>query len=232
MHSRSIANSSWARIEPLARWFADSQRSPGWLLSVILHGLILIVYALSVLDFSLRRDAMDFDVIEAPMVAQQPLRAIQPPPETQPKPKSPPRAVFGVSRTTQVATSPEDIAQKKGNTLAKEQDQKQLREDDPASIPIPVEDYLVSEMPTLLSDYRADYPAEAKKKGIQGPVVFDIVVDGQGVVRQAVLIEGPGHGLNEAALAAVKKLKFKPARVEDKTVAVKIRYAYRFVLEK
>jgi protein TonB len=87
-------------------------------------------------------------------------------------------------------------------------------------------------MPELKSEFRIPYPPEAKQKGIQGAVVMDILIDAQGTVRDAKLIEGPGSGLNEAALEAVKKFKFSPAFMQDKPVAVKIRYAYRFILER
>ena len=45
------------------------------------------------------------------------------------------------------------------------------------------------------------------------------------------LIKGPGFGLNEAALEVAQKFEFVPGRVGDKSVAVKIRYTYRFILE-
>jgi protein TonB len=61
--------------------------------------------------------------------------------------------------------------------------------------------------------------------------VMDILVDGAGTVREAKLVNGPGAGLDEAALEAVKRFRFKPAEVDGKPVAVRIRYAYRFVLE-
>jgi periplasmic protein TonB len=76
------------------------------------------------------------------------------------------------------------------------------------------------------------YPPDAKRLGIQGGVVFDLLIDADGNVRQATLVQGPGHGLDEAARDAVGKLRFKPATIEERPVAVRIRYVYRFVLEK
>lgn len=189
------------------------------------------VLVLSIVSRRAPPETIDFSVIDAPMQAPSPLRAITPA-RVQPKPKAPPRAVFGAAKNSVLSQEAQDLTTKLGNTVAKEQDDKQLKADDPDSIPIPVEDYLVSSMPVLVSSFRLPYPPEASKRGIQGAVVFDLIIDDQGFVREAVLIEGPGAGLNEAAAAGIKKFRFKPATVENKTVAVKIRYAYRFILEK
>ena len=115
--------------------------------------------------------------------------------------------------------------------MAKEQDNLKLDPNDLDSLPIPADDFLVSSMPQLMSEIRIQYPDEAKKAGIEGPVVMDLLIDAQGSVRQVSLIKGPGFGLNEAALAAIKDFKFRPAKIKDQAVAVKIRYTYRFVLE-
>ena len=61
---------------------------------------------------------------------------------------------------------------------------------------------------------------------------MDILIDATGHVRDAKLLQGPDESLNQAALAAVRGFVFKPAMVQDKPVAVRIRYAYRFVLER
>jgi protein TonB len=83
-----------------------------------------------------------------------------------------------------------------------------------------------------LSEFRAPYPKEAKENNIEGAVVLDLIIDQNGKVRWAKLVSGPGYGLNEVALDSIYKFKFKPARIEAQNVAVKIRYAIRFVLEK
>jgi periplasmic protein TonB len=146
------------------------------------------------------------------------------------------RAVFGISRRalTEGKSSSEEsagIEVKAGNTLAVAPDDKTLRPDDAESLPIPTEEFLVTEMPRLLAEVRIPYPKEAKEKGIEGPVVMGLLIDVDGNVRDATLLEGPGHGLDEAAMEAVRRLRFSPAKVEKKAVAVRIRYIYRFVLE-
>jgi periplasmic protein TonB len=102
--------------------------------------------------------------------------------------------------------------------------------EDEGSLPVPAEEFLVTQMPRLKHEVRLPYPPEAKAKNIQGLVVLNVLIDDQGKVRQAELVEGPGYGLNEAALKAIYSFEFSPAVIDKKPVAVRIRYAYRFVL--
>jgi TonB family protein len=93
------------------------------------------------------------------------------------------------------------------------------------------EEYEVGELPVLINEVRIPYPTAAKSRRIQGAVVFDLIIGADGSVRVAKPIQSPDPVLTEAAQAAVKKFKFKPARIGDKPVAIQIRYTYRFVLE-
>ena len=141
------------------------------------------------------------------------------------------RKVFGVSKKSLRSDETSSIKTKTGNTIAKKIDQKKLKKGDEESLPIPEEDYMVTAMPRVLSEYRNPYPKEAKEKGIEGKVILEILIDNEGKVRKATLVDGPGFGLNEAALASIKKFKFVPAQIGDQAVAVVIRYGINFVLE-
>jgi outer membrane biosynthesis protein TonB len=59
---------------------------------------------------------------------------------------------------------------------------------------------------------------------------MDILVDQNGVVRQANVVEGEDI-FRMGAIDAMKKFKFKAAEVDGRAVAVKIRYTLRFLLE-
>lgn len=182
-----------------------------------------------------RAENIEIKVIENPKPAAPALDLIQAPEEKpQPKPKEEPtRKIFGVSRKALTADEPgAGVEVKQGNTLATTPDNEKLKENDADSLPIPVDEYLVSRMPELLQDMRIPYPLEAKEKGIEGPVVVQILVDAMGVVREAKLIRGLGHGLDEAAMAALKGARFRPAESQGKPVAVSTRFTYRFVLER
>ena len=141
------------------------------------------------------------------------------------------RKVFGTTKKSLRSEKASAIKTKTGNTIAKKVDQKKLKKGDEESLPIPEEDYMVTAMPRVLSEYRNPYPKEAKEKGIEGKVVLEILIDNEGKVRKASLINGPGFGLNEAALESIKKFKFAPAKIGDQAVAVVIRYGINFVLE-
>ena len=57
-------------------------------------------------------------------------------------------------------------------------------------------------------------------------------VDEQGRVAAVEVVEPAGHGFDEAAVTAARQFEFAPARLGEQTVAVKVRFTYRFVLEK
>ncbi|MBS1963675.1 MAG: TonB family protein [Bdellovibrionales bacterium] len=224
-----MATAASSRAEPGATPF---WRSP-WGVSVGAHLAVAISIGLVIFPWGRRRETVDFEVYEAPKLATAPPIALTKPPE--PKKASPEkRSVFGTSRKAMVdaTNDPNAAAVKAGNTVAKDPDHEKLRDDDADSIPIPTEEYLVTAMPVLETDFRIPYPPEARKAKIQGRVLMKLLVDGEGKVRRATLINGPGYGLNEAAVDAMKNFRFRPARVQDKPVAVEIQFAYNFVLER
>lgn len=203
--------------------------SNSWAISVATHfvlGLCVIW-----LVYGPKNDSVDFTVLEAPVQAPAAAKIPQIQKKVeQDKPKDKPNAVFGASRKS--VTSSEGESAKAGNTVAKAPDNKTLKETDPDALPIPADEILVTRMPRLSTEVRIPYPPEAKKNKIQGAVVMDLLIDALGNVREAKLVSGPGFGLNEAAMEAIQKFKFEPAVIQDKAVAVRIRYAYRFELER
>jgi protein TonB len=141
-----------------------------------------------------------------------------------------PRPVFGINKKTLVSNEVGAVSIKAGNTIAKEIDQEILRPEDAQALPIPTDEYLITKMPSLKSEIRIPYPVEARAKGVEGLVLLEILIDENGKVRSATLVQGPGFGLNEAALNAIHSFEFSPAMVDQKPVSVRIRYGYRFVL--
>jgi TonB family protein len=140
------------------------------------------------------------------------------------------RQVYGASRNSITTKTNKGIDFKRGNTLAKEVDKKKLTKDDVDALPSPTEEYLVSQMPQVLTEVRPKYPEKAKAERKEGQVVLSVLVDAKGVVRQVRVIEGD-EIFRSPALKAMKKFKFRAATMEGKNVAVRIRYTLRFVLE-
>jgi periplasmic protein TonB len=205
-----------------------------WVISSALHTLLAAaVLAVLLLSQQHRRSVeVEIQVLEAPRVSQQPA-PINVTGAKVKQTEAPVHQVFGIS--PKAVTSEQGETVKAGNTVAKAPDQEVLRPGDPdvlPALPVPVDEYLVTSMPELRSDVRVPYPPACKRKGIQGAVVMDLLIDPSGTVRETTLVEGPDHELNSAALSASRGFQFTPALIKNKPVAVRIRYVYRFVLER
>lgn len=56
------------------------------------------------------------------------------------------------------------------------------------------------------------YTAEARKLGVEGDVVLQVILSADGKVRVTRVVRGLGHGLDEAATRAAEGVVFKPAQ--------------------
>jgi len=65
--------------------------------------------------------------------------------------------------------------------------------------------------PIVVERIEPAYPEEAKKNNIAGIVILQAVIDKTGKVRDVEVLKGLPLGVSEAAVAAVKKWKFRPA---------------------
>ncbi len=75
------------------------------------------------------------------------------------------------------------------------------------------------------------YPEIAKEAGIEGTVNIQSFINDKGIVEHCVVLKGmPGTGLDEAAISAIKKTKFKPAKQRDRNVGVWISIPVTFKL--
>jgi protein TonB len=55
------------------------------------------------------------------------------------------------------------------------------------------------------------YPEIARRRGREGRVVLKLVIGAGGELRHVEVVEGGGHGFEEAALAAVRASEYAPA---------------------
>ncbi len=68
-----------------------------------------------------------------------------------------------------------------------------------------------------------EYPEIARKAGVEGRVIVQCVIDEKGnVIRTQVVKSLGNNGCDEAAVAAIKKTKWKPAMQRDKPVKVQV----------
>jgi periplasmic protein TonB len=84
--------------------------------------------------------------------------------------------------------------------------------------------------PRLLKEVRADYTEEARRRGLRGEVVLEIVVRRDGTVGDVKILQGLGSGLNEQAVQAVKQWRFAPAQRHGVPVDVIVEVAVEFRL--
>jgi protein TonB len=65
------------------------------------------------------------------------------------------------------------------------------------------------------------YPEIARRAGVEGMVVVQVLIDTKGNVNDTKVAKSLGNnGCDEAAIAAIKKTKWKPALQRDKPVKV------------
>ena len=86
------------------------------------------------------------------------------------------------------------------------------------------------EPPTLLKEVKPDYTEEARRRGVEGDVVMEIVVRRDGSVGEVRVLQGLGHGLDERAAAAVRRWRFNPATRRGAPVDVLVEVAMEFKL--
>jgi protein TonB len=157
-------------------------------------------------------------------------RRSEPPPNEPPPPEAkaePPPVVVGLTLRSTTAAGTFDAPV--GNTLAGKAPEKAA---DPASVrPSPVPLYELDSQPTVIGEVRIPYPEDARSRGIEGTVVLSVLVDETGHVRTVKILSGPGGGLDQAAVKAVERIRFRPATRKGQPVAAQITYRYTFLLD-
>lgn len=90
--------------------------------------------------------------------------------------------------------------------------------------------FAVSEKPVIVTKTEPKYPDLARKAGIEGIVVITVTIGKTGDVENARVFKSLPM-LDEAAMDAAKKCKFKPAKQRDKFVRVKMNIPFHFKLK-
>lgn len=94
---------------------------------------------------------------------------------------------------------------------------------------------VVEQSPTLIGGSEAlyesvEYPAFAKRAGIEGRVVVQFVVDEEGDVQNPTVLKGVHELLDEAAIEAIKEQTFEPGRQRGRPVKVQMKRTVVFQL--
>ena len=70
----------------------------------------------------------------------------------------------------------------------------------------------------ILAKPNAVYTDEARKLGIEGEVLVEVIFQASGQVQTVRVLKGLGHGLDEAALQAARQIRYKPAMQQGHAV--------------
>lgn len=86
-------------------------------------------------------------------------------------------------------------------------------------------------IPEMIYKHQATYPKMAKQAGLTGKVTVMALVDKKGDVKDAKVLKSSGiTSLDEAAVKAARKCKFKPAIQNGRPIACWVSYDTDFIL--
>jgi protein TonB len=94
----------------------------------------------------------------------------------------------------------------------------------------PVPEQHVTSRARLASGGAPAYPESARADGIEADVPLEIVVSPAGAVESARVLRPAGHGLDQAALDAVRTYRFTPATHDGHPVRVRMQWLVQFRL--
>lgn len=91
--------------------------------------------------------------------------------------------------------------------------------------------FALSEKPEVVRQAKPEYPELARKAGIEGRVTVKVLINTQGDVERVEVVKGHPM-LDDAAVEAAKKWKFKPGKQRDRTVKVWMNIPIDFKLKR
>lgn len=97
-------------------------------------------------------------------------------------------------------------------------------------------EYVVDTMPEIIGGIRAiseniTYPETAKNDGVGGVVYLFAYIDTEGDVAHVEIAKGVRDDLDQAAIEAVKPVKFKPGMNDGEPVGVRVSIPIHFNLD-
>ena len=85
-----------------------------------------------------------------------------------------------------------------------------------------------SSKPVITYIEKAEYTPEARTAGVEGTIAVNAIFGSDGNIYGARIIRGLPMGLNEEAMKAVQKIKFKPATKNGENVSVRMTMEFSF----
>jgi protein TonB len=97
---------------------------------------------------------------------------------------------------------------------------------------VPVSETVKEAVPLYKENPAPGYPVLAKKRGYEGTVILEVLVNKDGRAGNVVVLQSSRYPtLDEAAVSSVKKWRFEPGRIGDMKVDMPVKIPIRFVLE-
>lgn len=93
-----------------------------------------------------------------------------------------------------------------------------------------LEEFVLDEMPRLIKTSDAVYPDSIIKKGVEGAVLLELLIDTSGKVDSVTVQKGIHPVLDSLSIDAARKLLFTPAISNDEAVEVFLTYEYPFYI--
>jgi protein TonB len=88
-----------------------------------------------------------------------------------------------------------------------------------------------AEPPVPVRMVAPDYPQELRREGVAGVVMVSCTIDEKGDVQDVTIEKSSNSTFDRPALAAVKKWKFKPAKLDGAAVAKKVTIPLKFSID-
>lgn len=89
----------------------------------------------------------------------------------------------------------------------------------------------LSAQPRVVDLPRIEYPADARRAGVEGQVVLLLRIDARGAVIAVRVVDAPSPSLAEAARQGAHRFRFTAALLDGEPVETEIRFTYTFLLE-
>jgi TonB family protein len=88
----------------------------------------------------------------------------------------------------------------------------------------------VPDAPRVITYYLPTYSREARAKAIEGEVVISALFRRDGKIRDITVVQRLGHGLDERAREAVRRIEYEPARRDGRAVDARALITFDFRL--
>ena len=89
----------------------------------------------------------------------------------------------------------------------------------------------VTKYPRVAEPIRPIYPERARRKGEEGTVELELLIDSGGEIIETKVVKSAGDAFDSAAIDAIKRAEFLPAMIGKRAVTVRVTIPIKFELK-